>query len=170
MPILTTANFLAEIEGRIVRTMNANIQDAMYSMGCDGTHNFAMVANGTGMSSISALAMHPAGLFTVSFDLESVPTMTLMGTNDGVTIKRTTIHFNGDRAMLPPKTRTQIYFPVSASGVVDVRKMAIRAVEMNEKYIQGVLAITTKREQAEALARAAEFAEKASLAQDERGR
>ncbi len=80
----------------------------------------------------------PPGLFTITFETTPVPTLRMDEKDDGVNIRQITLHFNGDRKVMPPRARTKFYFIRKLQGGIDSRKLCEKLTEMAVQYRIGV--------------------------------
>jgi hypothetical protein len=148
---LTIQNIAAELEARITRTLNMNLDDQFYRHAIADADAFRVRREGSTLVSFPRLTndpLHPVGLFTITFDTPAIPSRQYLEANDGVNIRRVTLHFNGDRAILPPRTRTKFYFIQRQNTMaIESRKVAEKLVELNTLYRQGMLKMIAKKEQ-----------------------
>ncbi len=162
MPILNLATLNAEIVTNIIPRLNNQLRDAYYNVGIECP--FVMARDGA-LNSLHSVAKpgfvnpHPTGLFTVTFETAPEPKLRDTVADDGVTIKNVTLHYNGDRSLLPPKTRTKFYFQRRPIAHPEYRKIADRLMELGQRYVGGIQSIEAKKTAAIMAAKAASDAE-----------
>ncbi len=155
--VLTALTLHTEID-RILPRMNQTLHD--YEGLLAGKYRQQFFREGVVIKSIGVGpgTVYPVGLFTVTFETNPIPTERgrdgANGIDDLVNIRCITLHFNGDRTMMPPRTRTKFYFPRRIGGPVPSSKIVTKMIEVMEIYRRSMAEIE-QRAQAEAKAKIA---------------
>ncbi len=100
----------------------------------------SFIKDGVTIKSIpsSNKSIMPAGLFTIEFSTEPLPSQRLTAPGDGINVRTVILHFNGDRKLLPPRTRNKFYFMRTPGGAIEIRKIVEKMSEVSVLYQVGI--------------------------------